>query len=79
MVVVFGFECLYSANSRWEELNVPLHWALISILPILKILLLPAVSTDFYSYMDPVPLLTDNFNPKFIHGCQIKILYFTGT
>lgn len=33
MVIVFEFESLYSANSRWEELNVPLHWALISILP----------------------------------------------
>lgn len=78
MVVVFGFESLSFANSRWEEGNDPLQWAVTSILPVLKILLF-AVTTDFCSQKDPVPLLIDNFNSKFIHGCQIQILYFTVT
>lgn len=69
---------VYFSNSRWEERNDPLQWVVISILPILKILL-SAVTTDFYSYTDPVPLLINNFNPKFIHGCHIQMLYFTVT
>lgn len=75
MVVLFAFSSVYSANSRWEERNDPLQWSVISILPIFKILLLSAVATDFCSYLDPVPVLTNNF--KFIHACQIQMLYFT--
>lgn len=47
VVVLFPLYSVYSANSRWEEWNDSLQWAVIHILPILKILLLSAVATDF--------------------------------
>lgn len=70
----FSLSVLLIRGGR-SEMILYNEWAVISILPVLKILLLSAVAADFCSYLDPVPVLTDNF--KFIYACQIQILYCT--